>query len=410
MKGTSYSAMLTSQNKKTIKSACYATSVSMSAVANLSPLLFVTFREMYGISYTLLGLLVVINFATQLFIDLVFSFFAKYFNIHKTVKLTPIITIIGLIIYALMPKFFPQSAYLWICVGTVIFSVSAGLSEVLISPVIAALPSDNPEREMSKLHSIYAWGVVAVVIVSTLFLQLAGRENWCYLALLWIAVPLFAAIQFMRSALPEMSVGGAESSKNGGGKLGLIMCVVCIFLGGAAECTMGQWVSGFIESALGIPKLIGDVFGVAMFAVTLGIGRTLYANRGKNIENVMLFGMIGSGACYIIASICPLPIVSLLACVMTGLCVSMLWPGTLIYAEERIRGLGVAAYALLAAGGDMGASVVPQLVGVVADLFGTEEIGMRAGILAASVFPILGAALILYMKKYFKKRGTDCGR
>ena len=410
MKGASYSVMLTSQNQKHVKSACYATNVSMSAVSNLSPLLFVTFREMYGISYTLLGLLVVINFATQLFIDLVFSFFAKYFNIHKTVKFTPIITIIGLIIYALMPKFFPQSAYLWICVGTVIFSVSAGLSEVLISPVIAALPSDNPEREMSKLHSIYAWGVVAVVIVSTLFLQLVGRENWCYLALLWTVVPLFAAIQFMRSSLPEMSVGGAESSKNGGGKLGLIMCVLCIFLGGAAECTMAQWVSGFIESALGIPKLIGDVFGVAMFAVTLGIGRTLYASRGKNIERVMLLGMIGAGVCYIVAAICPLPIVSLIACVMTGLCVSMLWPGTLIYAEERIHGLGVAAYALLAAGGDMGASVVPQLVGVVADLFGTEEIGMRAGILAASVFPILGAVLLLCMKRYFKKRGADCGR
>ena len=399
--------MTASKNYKTVKYACYATNVSMSAVANLSPLLFVTFREMYGISYTLLGLLVVINFATQLFIDLVFSFFAKHFDIHKTVKTTPVITVIGLIIYAVMPRLFPANAYLWIAVGTVIFSVSAGLSEVLISPVIAALPSDNPEREMSKLHSVYAWGVAIVVIVSTLFLQLVGRENWCYLALVLISVPLCAAIFFARSSLPEMNVGGGESNGTHGINVGLLMCVLCIFLGGAAECTMAQWVSGFIEEAVGIPKLLGDVFGVAMFAVTLGIGRTLYAKRGKNIERVMLLGMAGAGVCYVVAALCPVPMITLIACVMTGLCVSMLWPGTLIYAEERIHGLGVAAYALLAAGGDMGASVVPQLVGVVADLVGAGDMGMRAGRLAASIFPIAGAALILFMRRYFRKKGLN---
>ena len=58
-----------------LKAACYMTNISMSVVGNLSPLLFVTFRETYGISYTLLGLLVLINFSTQLIVDLVFSFF-----------------------------------------------------------------------------------------------------------------------------------------------------------------------------------------------------------------------------------------------------------------------------------------------------------------------------------------------
>lgn len=50
------------------------------------------------------------------------------------------------------------------------FAASGGLAEVLISPVIAAIPSDRPESEMSKLHSVYAWGVVGVVFLSTGFL------------------------------------------------------------------------------------------------------------------------------------------------------------------------------------------------------------------------------------------------
>ena len=137
-------------NYKLTKTACYFTNVTMSIVSNLSPLLFLTFREMYNLSFTLLGLLVVINFATQLSIDLVFSFFTKHFNIHKTVRLTPFIAFLGLVFYALMPMLLPELAFLWIVVGTVVFSVSAGLGEVLISPVVAAMPAENPEREMSR--------------------------------------------------------------------------------------------------------------------------------------------------------------------------------------------------------------------------------------------------------------------
>ena len=68
---------------KRVKYACYTTNLSMSVVGTLSPILFVTFRTMYGISYTLLGLLVLLIFCTQLVIDLIFSFFSHKFNIPK---------------------------------------------------------------------------------------------------------------------------------------------------------------------------------------------------------------------------------------------------------------------------------------------------------------------------------------
>ena len=177
---------------KVLKLGCYATNISMSVVGNLSPLLFITFRSLYGISYSLLGLLVLVNFFTQLTVDLIFSFFSHRFNISKTVKLTPFLTVIGLLVYALWPFFFPNSVYIGLVIGTLIFSASSGLSEVLISPVIAALPSDDPEHEMSKLHSTYAWGVVFVIVVSTLFLLAFGNEHWQYLSLLFIIIPLSA--------------------------------------------------------------------------------------------------------------------------------------------------------------------------------------------------------------------------
>ena len=159
---------------KRTRNACYFTNVIMASIFTLPPLLFVTFRETYGISYTLLGTLVLINFTTQLLIDLIFTFFTKYFNIKITLRVMPLLTSIGMFIYAFVPMMFPDYAYAGLVVGTVVFSVSAGLSEVLISPVVAAIPSDNPDRDMSRLHSLYAYGVVIVVIVSTLFLRVFG--------------------------------------------------------------------------------------------------------------------------------------------------------------------------------------------------------------------------------------------
>ena len=57
------------------KIACYTTNIGMAAIGILSPLLFVTFNSKYSISYTLLGMLVVINFVTQLFVDTMLTFF-----------------------------------------------------------------------------------------------------------------------------------------------------------------------------------------------------------------------------------------------------------------------------------------------------------------------------------------------
>ena len=90
------------------------------------------------------------------------------------------------------------------------------------------------------------------------------------------------------------------------------------------------------------------------------------------------------------------PAVGLMACALTGLFTSLLWPGTLIAAAERIPKGGVVMYALLAAGGDLGSSVIPQLIGLITDasigrLPGGEQTGMRLGMLLGALCPILAA-------------------
>ena len=407
---------------KRLKYACYSSNVSMSVAGNLSPILFLTFKEMYGISYSLLGLLILVNFVTQLGIDLVFSFFSHRFNIPKTVKTMPIITIAGLLIYALWPFVFPNSVYLGLLIGTVVFSVSAGLGEVLISPVIAAIPAKEPEHEMSKLHSIYAWGVVFVIVLSTLFLLAFGSENWQYLALLFALVPLASAILFAGAEIPEMqtpekAAGAVKFLKS----KTLWLCVVAIFLGGASELVMAQWSSGYLERALGIPKVWGDIFGVALFAAMLGLGRTLYSKIGKNIYRVLTLGALGAAVCYVTAAVTNVAVIGLLACAFTGFCVSMLWPGSLVVASDRFQSGGVFIFAMMAAGGDLGASVVPQLVGIVTDAAGAspamaklaaslslapDQLGMKLGLLIGALFPLAAVFVLLRLNKTRNKKAS----
>ena len=395
--------------------ACYTVNITMAVVGNLSPILFITFHDLYGVSYSLLGLLVLINFSTQLLIDLAFSFFSHRFNIPLAVKLTPAIAIVGLCLYALLPSLFPQYAYAGLVLGTVIFSSASGLAEVLISPVIAEIPAENPDHEMSKLHSIYAWGVVFVVVISTLFLLFGKEQRWYWLPLFFALVPLTACILFAGTKIPDMPTPQRVS-----GVLSLIrrpalwLCVLAIFLGGAAECTMAQWCSGYLEQAVGLPKVWGDIFGAALFAVMLGLGRTLYAKIGKNITRVLLLGAIGATLCYLVAALSPIPVLGLLACAFTGFCVSMLWPGSLIVGSERFPTGGVFIFAIMAAGGDLGASVGPQLVGVITDAVAAspsalslaqtlgitaEQLGMKTGMLVGMLFPLAAIAVYAIIRK-----------
>lgn len=407
-------------NFKRTKYACYYTYLAMASAFSLPPLLFMVFRELYGLSFTLLGTLVVANFCTQLVIDLIFSFFGKYFNPHTALRITPLITGVGLIVYALIPSLFPQYAYFGLLLGTVIFSVAAGLGEVLVSPTVDALPSDTHDRDMAALHSLYGYGLVTVILLSTLFLQIFGNENWTYLVMFWAIPPIIASVVLFRSPMPELntSTDAAVGHPKYYAK-GLILCMLCIFFGSCSENLMTNWISSFLEVVTGLPKAIGDIFGLMFFAILLSLTRTVYSKYGKNIYKVLIISMISAIACYLVAGISPVPMISMIACVLTGICTSMLWPGTLIYMEEKLPTAGVAAYALMAAGGDLGASIAPEILGVITDAVAAsergislsqrinvspEQLGMKVGMLISAIFPICGVFVLLYMKRFFGKK------
>ena len=408
-------------NYNRLKWAAYTANLSMSVVACLSPLLFVTFRTLYGISFTKLGFLVLINFLTQLGIDLMLSFIPHKFNIKKTVRFIPVLVTIGLLIYAVFPFVFPNHVYTGLIIGTVIFSASCGFNEVLANPLILSIPSDNPDKEISKLHAVYPWGVVGVIIVGTAFVFFVGSENWQWLAMLFLLIPITSTALFFSTDMPEI-----ETPQKASGIVKLLknkmlwLCVTAIFFGGAAEMTMTQWCSAYLEKSMGIPKIWGDLLGMALFALFLGLGRTIYSARGKSVRRVLIFGSAGAFICYITAALTSNVIVGIIACVFTGFCVSMLWPGSILVSSERFPSGGVFIFAMMASGGDLGAALGPQLLGSVTDKamtipavnevatqlsLTTEQLSMKIGILSGAIFPLLAIPfMIAICRKGAKKQ------
>jgi MFS family permease len=154
----------------------------------------------------------------------------------------------------------------------------------------------------------------------------------------------------------------------------------------------------------------------------LGLGRTLYSKFGKNISKVLLMCAIGATACYLVAAVSPFPVLGLIACAFTGFCTSMLWPGSLIVGSDRFPESGVFIYAAMAAGGDLGASIAPQLVGIVSDLaisnktlsslaanmgLAPDSLGMKLGMLIGMLFPLCAIVLYSFIRRSRKASGLE---
>lgn len=363
--------------------------IVQSVVNNFIPLLFVVFNESYNIPLTQITLLVTINFSLQLIMDISSVFFIDRIGYRAAILLAHISAIAGLVALAILPNILP-SPYIGILIAVMLYAIGGGLIEVIVSPLIQACPSDNKEAAMSMLHSFYCWGSVGVVLISTIFFKLFGIERWPVMALIWAALPIINTVLFTRVPIPSIVPEG----KSGMSIKELLsvkvfwVLMLMMICAGASEQAVSQWASAFAEKGLGLSKTMGDLAGPMLYSIMMGITRTFYGRAGDRIDldRFMLLGVIGCIASYICIALCPIPLVTLIACAISGLSVGLMWPGTFSKAAAALPVGGTAMFALLALGGDIGCTSGPTLAGIVSGMTGNN---LRLGIAAAIVFPIV---------------------
>ncbi len=376
--------------------ACYIGYIVQAVINNLPPLLFLTFQREFGISTERIGLLITINFGMQIVTDSVAAKFVDRIGYRVSVVAAHICSIAGLICLGVLPRIM-ENGYAGLVIAMLLNAVGGGLIEVLISPIVEAAPSsDAKDAAMSLLHSFYCWGHVAVVILSTIGFNVFGIERWYYLPILWSVIPAINAFLFLRvpinrtvSAKEQLPARRLLRRKLFWVFFALMICA------GASEQAMSQWASMFAEEGLGVTKTLGDLLGPCLFAVLMGTSRTFYGKFGEKI-NLKGF-MAGSGALcvvsYLLAILMENPILALLGCGLCGLSVGIMWPGTFSLAAKYCPQGGTFMYALFALAGDIGCAAGPGVVSIVSGFL--PAYGLKAGLAAAMVFPVLLILLLL---------------
>lgn len=380
--------------------ACYAAYVVQSIVNNLSPLFFAIYQKDFSVSYSLISLLVLVNFFTQLIVDISSTLFIRRLGYRKSICLANLLSAVGLVLLPVLPYLLPPIAGLMI--ATVIMATGSGLIEVLASPLMENLPTKEKAAEMSMLHSFFCWGQVAVVILSTVFLYYI--EDWRYLPVLWATVPIMNLINFLSVPIvepPEETSGSIKSLLHSKTFLLLLTIMAC---GGACEIAMSQWASLFAEQALKLPKLWGDLLGPCGFAVFMGSGRMLYGFFGKriNIRKALMGCAVLCLLSYALTALSPLPILSMIGCMLCGLSVSLMWPGCFSLSTQKMHNQGTVMFALLAMGGDMGCSLGPVVAGMMSDLSLRHQFplaGLHFGLLSAMIFPVILLLGLMMLRK-----------
>ena len=369
--------------------ACFIGYIVQAIVNNFLPLLFVTFQKTYSIPLTQITLLITLNFGIQLVIDMLSAGFVDKIGYRASAIIAHVCSAAGLVLLTVLPGAFPDP-FAGILIAVFIYAIGGGLIEVLISPILEACPTDNKEKAMSLLHSFYCWGHVGVVLISTLFFTLFGIENWKILAVCWAVVPAVNIILFAKApiySLHEEGETGLTLKQLFTRKIFWVMMLMML-CAGASEQAVRQWASTFAEQGLGVSKTIGDLAGPMSFAALMGLSRLLYGKFGDklDLDKFMRMSCLLCIAAYLCISLVPLPAVGLVGCAVCGFSVGIMWPGTFSKASAAVKGGGTALFAMLALAGDVGCSGGPTLAGFISGCFNGE---LRAGILAAIVFPVL---------------------
>ncbi len=377
---------------------CYLGIMIQALILNVTPLFFVTLRDQFSISFEKIGRLVLITFLVQLLVDFLAVYVVDALGHRRCMIIAEVCAASGLVLFGILPNVLPD-AYVGMVMAAIVYSIGAGLSEVMISPIVDALSTEHKASSMTLLHAFYPIGQVLAVLVTTVAVVLFGEGYWPWILMAWAIVPLVNLTLVSRVPFPPMLKGEEKTPLGRLLKKPYFWLMMALMVcAGSSEMAMSQWASLFAEEGLGVSKLLGDLLGPCLFAVCMGIGRIWHGNSGDRIPMRLLLMVcsIATVLCYVLAVFASVPLLALLGCALCGLATSLMWPGVLGVASAHFPKGGTTLFALLALGGDIGCSLGPWITGMVADL---TPHGIKAGLIAAAAFPLAMVFLLTVQRR-----------
>ena len=112
---------------KTTILACFVGYIVQAIVNNFAPLLFITFQKTYDIPLSQITLLVTVNFAVQLTVDLLSTLFVDKIGYRASIVLAQGFSAAGLVLLTVLPEVMPPFA--GILTAVVVYAIGGGIIE-----------------------------------------------------------------------------------------------------------------------------------------------------------------------------------------------------------------------------------------------------------------------------------------
>ncbi len=306
---------------------CYSGMVTIAIATNLAPVYLTTFSRVFGgaagLSDQQLGMIGTLIFVGIVAGLLVSGPLADRFGARAFVLIGSGLIGAGLGAMAI------ASNYGVLLLAAGLMGFGAGVLDMILSPIIAALRPDNRTSAMNWLHAFYSIGAVMVTLLAALMIRLSvhsGLFGWRNVCLVLILVPVAVLVGFTRAPVPALVAKDKErtSSRTLLRHPAFWIAMLTMTLAGASELGMAQWLPAYAEKGLGYPKWAGGL-ALTGFCVVMAFGRLVGGVISRHVRPISLLitCCVVTAFLYLGGALLPIRPIALASCALVGLTVEL---------------------------------------------------------------------------------------
>ncbi len=299
---------------------------------------------------------------------------ARRFEMRRGTIIGCVMVATGVLGYMLLP--FPVNILSAFLVG-----FGAGTLEVLLNRLVELLAGDEPGAALTRLHSTWGVGAVAIPLVVALVIQLGLNWRWAGVLLLMYLVLCVMLVW----RWPEFKVDhGPEVKWRTVPWRSILIFVAMFFVYTGVETAVGGWATTFFAK-LGEGVLLGAL-ATSFFFLMLTIGRLLFGSRVDRLgfaRTVRWSNTLGALALLLTF----IPSLALIGFGLAGLAFSVVFPTMLAWAARQHPELRAQMTSISIASAGLSSLFVPTLVGLTVASIGAWSL---TPILFATALAVVG--------------------
>ena len=371
---------------------CYGAMMSLAIGINLLPVFLTTLSTTYGGAAGLtgeqLGRLGASAFAGLVVGILITGPLADRHGTKPYAQLGLALISVSLGAMAIAPS------YNLLLAAVFVLGLGSGILDMVLSPIVSALNPHKRAVALNWLHSFYCVGAAVTVLAGSL--ALAAGFGWRGSCLVLLPLPLGLLVAFAPLRFPDLPHESVRTTvRSLFAQRWFQFAAIGIFLGGATELGMAQWLPAYAEISLGFPPWISSG-SLLLFSVAMALGRMVIGFTGARIDpfRLMAWSCGTTVVLFILGSFLPVPSLALTACILAGFTGSCLWPTMLAVSADRYSQGGASMFGALAALGNAGGIFMPWLVGLIAD-----RSNLHWGLALSALAPLVMLPLVLRLRR-----------